>query len=186
MPYEIVAEYFGGIVVLKPSVFHDERGYFLESFQEQEFRRLGLPTVFRQDNHSRSHQGVLRGLHFQWDEPMGKLLRVSRGEITLTELDIRHKSPTLRQHISFSVSDVNNHIVWIPPGFANGFLVTSDFADVHYKCTALHNAHAEGAIRWNSCGIDWGIEHPVMSQKDAKAESLEQWLEKDESRNFSL
>lgn len=184
MSLEIHSTHLDGIVVLSPRVFRDDRGMFMESYREDVFSVLGLPTHFVQDNHSRSKKGVLRGMHFQWDKPMGKLLRVTHGAIELVELDIRCDSPTRGQHVSLVVDDVNNNIVWIPPGFANGFLVLSDEADVQYKCTQTYNPAAEGSIRWNSFGKNWDESRPLLSDKDANAQSLEEWFIRPESQHF--
>lgn len=186
MPLSIHSTHLGGVTVLAPQVFRDHRGFFLESFSEQAFREAGLPSTFVQDNHSRSAKGVLRGMHFQWDEPMGKLLRVVRGAIELVELDIRVDSPTRGRHVSLRVDDVNNHVVWIPPGFANGFLVLSDEADVCYKCTALYNPGAEGSIRWDSFGMAWSTGNPLLSAKDEAAMHMDEWFAKPEARLFSM
>lgn len=178
--FTVEFEALDGIVVLRPTVFRDERGYFLESFNAREFAALGLPTEFVQDNTSFSVRHVLRGLHFQWDPPMGKLLRVCSGCVQLVEVDIRPNSPTCGQHVTFEVSDENMRIVWIPPGFANGFLVLSDTAIVHYKCTAFYNPQGEGALRWNDpeLGIPWQLDgaEPILSAKDAAAMTLHELL----------
>ncbi|MFM8179134.1 MAG: dTDP-4-dehydrorhamnose 3,5-epimerase [Candidatus Kapaibacterium sp.] len=186
MSLTIHSTHLDGIVVLSPRIFRDARGMFLESYHEKVFADLGLPTEFVQDNHSRSSKGVLRGMHFQWSEPMGKLLRVTRGAIELVELDIRVDSPTYGQHVTIPVDDVDNRIVWIPPGFANGFLVLSEVADVLYKCTALYNPQAEGSVRWDSFGKEWPTASPVLSDKDAAAMSLQEWSERPEARLFKM
>lgn len=186
MPLEVIAEHLNGLKVLKPAVFHDNRGFFTESFSARDFEALGLPTHFPQDNHSRSNRGVLRGMHFQWDAPMGKLMRVVRGAILLVEVDIRHGSTTLGQSVSIELDDRNNHMVWVPPGFANGFYVRSAEADVTYKCTAGYNPKAESGIRWNSFGFNWPDAKPNVSDKDQIAQSLEEWLSRPESQAFRL
>lgn len=186
--FEIVARALDGIVVLRPTVFRDERGFFLESFNAREFAELSLPTDFVQDNMSWSRRGVLRGLHFQWDRPMGKLLRVCTGRIQLVEVDIRPDSPHCGRHWSAELSADDHAIVWIPPGFANGFLVLSTEAIVQYKCTAFYNPHGEGAIRWNDPALDisWQSDtEPIVSDKDRHAMTLQQWLERPESHTFS-
>lgn len=168
-----------GIVVLAPQVWKDHRGHFLECFNAREFAEIGLPTEFVQDNVSRSRCGVLRGLHFQWDPPMGKLLQVLSGRVQLVELDIRPLSPHCGKHITLELSDEAPRLVWIPPGFANGFLVLSEQAVVHYKCTAFYNPNGEGAIRWNDPAIDiaWAWEStPIVSERDATAPTLAEWL----------
>ncbi len=186
MALEIISEHLNGIKVLKPSVFHDSRGYFTESFSARDFEALGLPTHYPQDNHSRSIAGVLRGMHFQWDVPMGKLLRVIRGAITLVEVDIRHNSPTVKQSVAIEIDDINNYMVWVPPGFANGFYVRSAEADVYYKCTSQYNPKTESGIRWNSFGMQWPSDQPLVSEKDDKAQSVDEWLAREEAKYFSI
>jgi dTDP-4-dehydrorhamnose 3,5-epimerase len=183
MAFHIEHEFLNGIVVLKPDVFGDHRGFFMESYRSDFFAELGLPTDFKQDNHSRSSKGVLRGLHFQWAEPMGKLIRVTRGSVQLVEVDIRRDSPTLGDYISIEVSEDNKRIVWVPAGFANGFLTLSDTAEMQYKCTATWNPKAEGSISWkdSQIGIEWLNETPLLSEKDANAQSLQEWIAKPES-----
>lgn len=186
--FDIEMTALGGIVVLRPTVFTDARGYFLESYNAREFEQLGLPTHFVQDNLSLSKQGVIRGLHFQWDPPLGKLLRVIVGRIQLVELDIRIGSPYVGKHVTLELSQENHRTVWIPPGFANGFLVLSPTAVVHYKCTAFYNPHAEGAIRWDDpeLGIEWQLDGtPIVSDKDARGMSLRQWLEHPAAASFA-
>lgn len=188
MAFQIEQEFLNGIVVLKPDVFGDHRGFFMESYRSDFFADLGLPTDFKQDNHSRSSKGVLRGLHFQWAEPMGKLIRVTRGTVQLVELDIRKDSPTLGQYISIEVSEENKRLVWVPAGFANGFLTLSDIAEMQYKCTALWNPKAEGSISWkdSDVAIEWLNKSPLLSDKDANAQSLQEWIAKPESDELSL
>ncbi|MCX7929144.1 MAG: dTDP-4-dehydrorhamnose 3,5-epimerase [Chlorobi bacterium] len=183
--FEIVASALDGILVLQPTVFYDTRGAFLECFNAQEFAQLGLPTNFVQDNMSVSRYGVLRGLHFQWDPPMGKLLRVCCGHIQLVEVDIRPDSPSCGMHWSIELTANEHQLIWIPPGFANGFLVLSSEAIVQYKCTAFYNPTGEGAIRWNDPSLDigWNLDsEPITSEKDRNAMTLQQWLARSESR----
>lgn len=186
MSFKIESEHLNGVVILKPDVYGDARGFFMESYNANDFKALGLPTNFQQDNHSRSAKDVLRGLHFQWDEPMGKLIRATQGSIMLVEVDIRPGSPTLGQHIMIELSDENKRIAWVPPGFANGFLVTSDIADVQYKCTVTYNPKCETGIRWNDpqLHIQWAISSPTLSAKDAVAQSLDEWLQRPEAEVF--
>lgn len=178
------SEYLNGLVVIEPKVFKDQRGFFMESYEEESFREAGVSSSFVQDNHSRSQKGVIRGMHFQWEKPMGKLLRVARGAIELVELDIRRKSPTFGEWISLDINDENKRIVWIPAGFANGFRVISDVADVLYKCTEAYNPKAEGSIRWDSFGKQWDTESPLLSEKDKNAQTFEEWLTREESELF--
>jgi dTDP-4-dehydrorhamnose 3,5-epimerase len=187
MRTEIESEHLNGVkVLIHPEVFEDERGFFIEVFREDEFKRLGLPTNFVQDNHSRSKKGVLRGLHFQWDPPMAKLMRVTQGSAFLVAVDIRKGSPTLGQWYGTEVSAQNKKQVWAPAGFARGFCVLSDYAEIQYKVTGIYNNKAESGILWNdpAIGIKWPITDPVLSDKDRNAQTLEQWLADPRSENF--
>ena len=181
-------EFLNGLKLFEPKVFYDERGFFMESFRADELAALGIDGVFVQDNHSKSKKDVFRGLHFQWDKPQGKLIRVTRGAAMFVELDIRHDSPTLGKHIKVELNEENKNILWVPPGFANGFLALEDNTDVLYKCTAVWNGKAEGSIRWNdkSLDIELGIAAPVISDKDKNAQSLAEWLHRPESKTFCI
>lgn len=174
------------VVVVVPSVFRDDRGYFMETYRRDFFQDNDLPRDFVQDNHSRSTRGVLRGLHFQWDPPMGKLMRVSLGTAFLVAVDIRPGSPTLGQWFGVEASAENRRQVWAPAGFARGFCVLSDVAEIQYKCTGMYNNKAESGIRWDdpAIGIEWPLKDPVLSQKDKSAQSLADWLARPESKNF--
>ena len=165
---------FDAVMILRPERFVDHRGHFEETYRADVCLRYGIPTDFVQDNFSHSAHGVLRGMHYQHDQPMGKMLRVSRGQIQLVEVDIRKGSTTYGKHVSIDVSDKNGRVVWIPPGFANGFAVISDVADVSYKCTALYNPAGEGAINAMDpvLNIRWLVDEPIMSEKDKNAEYL--------------
>lgn len=178
----------GDVVVIVPEIFEDERGFFTEVYREDQFKELGLPTNFVQDNHSRSARGVLRGLHFQWEPPMGKLMRVTFGEAFLVAVDIRKDSPTLGQWYGELVTTKNKKQIWAPAGFARGFVVLSDFAEIQYKCTGIYNNKAESGILWNDpkIGIEWPIENPILSDKDKNAQTLDEWLNKSESENFKI
>lgn len=187
MSFRIESRHLGGdVVVLAPDVFGDQRGFFMETFRADHFRALGLPDGFPQDNQSRSQRGVVRGLHFQWDPPMGKLMRVTLGHALLMAVDIRKGSPTLGQWFGIEVSEENKKQVWAPPGFARGFCVLSDFADVQYKCTATYNPKAESGIRWDdpAIGIKWPVSQAIVSEKDRTARTLQQWLASPESDSF--
>lgn len=178
----------GAVVVVKPEVFRDDRGFFMESYRRDQFAALGLPTEFDQDSHSRSRRGVLRGLHFQWDPPMGKLMRVTLGAAYLVAVDIRSDSPTLGQWFGLEVSAENALQVWAPAGFARGFCVLSDWAEVQYKCTGIYNSKAESGIRWNDpeLAIHWPVKDPLVSAKDAQAQTLAEWLRRPEAANFRI
>ena len=174
------------VKIIIPQVFEDQRGFFTETFRSDQFAELGLPTNFVQDNHSRSAKGVLRGLHFQWEPPMGKLMRVTLGSAYLVAVDIRKGSPTLGKWFGIEVSALNKLQVWAPAGFARGFCVLSDFAEIQYKCTGLYNQSAESGILWNDpkIGIEWPIKDPILSEKDKNAKTLNAWLESADSDNF--
>src|ERR1700692_3689966 len=145
------------VVIVVPEIFQDQRGFFTETFRVDQFKALGLPTEFVQDNHSRSAKGVVRGLHFQWDPPMGKLMRVTVGSAFLVRVDIRRGAPTLGKWGGVEASTENRRQVWAPAGFARGFCALSDGTEIQYKCTGIYNARAEGAIRWNDTlmGVPW-------------------------------
>jgi dTDP-4-dehydrorhamnose 3,5-epimerase len=187
MQISIESRHLGDLVVLVSDVFQDGRGFFMETYREDQFKTLVLPHRFAQDNHSRSAKDVLRGLHFQWDPPMGKLMRVSLGAAFLVAVDIRRGSPTCGKWFGLEVTAENRRQVWAPAGFARGFCVLSEFAEIQYKCTGVYNSKAESAICWNDpqIAIQWPISTPSLSQKDQKAQTLEQWLAKPESHNFS-
>jgi dTDP-4-dehydrorhamnose 3,5-epimerase len=188
MEFRIESKSLRDVVVVVPEIFQDDRGFFLETYREDQFRALGLPTQFVQDNHSRSAKGVIRGLHFQWEPPMGKLMRVSLGSAFLVAVDIRKGSPSLGQWVGVEASAENRRQVWAPAGFARGFCVLSDFAEIQYKCTGIYNGKAESGILWNDpeIGIAWPISdsEAQLSDKDRKAPTLAQWLASPNSANF--
>lgn len=175
------------VLLLEHEVFEDARGFFMEVYKRDAFRDLGLPEQFSQLNHSRSARHVIRGLHFQFDRPMAKLMRVTEGEAFLVAVDIRHESPRLGDWVGEVVSAENKRQLWAPAGFARGFCVLSDFAQIEYLCTAVYNPAGETGIRWNDpdVGIEWPVKEPVLSEKDANAQSLHEWLGRPESRTFS-
>jgi dTDP-4-dehydrorhamnose 3,5-epimerase len=188
MQIRLESRHLGEVAVLVPDVFQDSRGFFMETFRTDQFKQLGLPTEFVQDNHSRSARGVLRGLHFQWDPPMGKLMRVTLGAAFLVAVDVRKGSPTLGQWVGVEASAENRRQVWAPAGFARGFCVVSEFAEIQYKCTGLYSNKAESGIRWDDpkIGIKWPVTDPSLSEKDRNAQTLEQWLARPESNNFRI
>ncbi|MEP6607073.1 MAG: dTDP-4-dehydrorhamnose 3,5-epimerase [Burkholderiaceae bacterium] len=172
---EIVPTALPDVLLIKPKVWSDERGFFLESWNEHAFERAGLQVHFRQDNHSRSVRNVVRGLHYQLDRPQGKLVRCTRGVVFDVAVDLRRSSPTFRRWIGIVLSERNQQMLWIPPGFAHGFLVTSDEADVHYKASELYDARSDRAVLWNDpqLAIDWPLSGaPLLSKKDGDAPSL--------------
>jgi len=177
------------VLVVEHEVFEDERGFFMEVYRADQFAAhagLGLPSTFVQLNHSRSMRGVTRGLHFQWDPPMGKLMRVARGEAFLVAVDIRPDSPTLGRYESIIASERNHLQLWAPACFARGFCVLSDIAEIEYLTTGTYNSGAESGVRWDDprIGIDWPIREPILSRKDAEAQSLAEWLERPEAQAF--
>jgi dTDP-4-dehydrorhamnose 3,5-epimerase len=188
MENKIEERLLGDVVVIVPDIFQDSRGFFMETFREDQFRALGLPSHFAQDNHSRSVRGVVRGLHFQWDPPMGKLMRVTMGCAFLVAVDIRKGSPTLGKWVGIEASTENRRQVWAPAGFARGFCVLSDVAEIQYKCTGIYSNKGESGIRWDDpeIGIEWPIQDAVLSEKDRNAQTLAQWLSRPEATNFSL
>lgn len=186
MEIRVESPHLGDVVVLVPQVFEDERGFFMETFRADRFKALGLPYEFLQDNHSRSGKGVVRGLHFQWNPPMGKLMRVTYGSAFLVAVDIRKGSPTLGQWSGREVSAANKRQIWAPAGFARGFCVLSNVCEIQYKCTGVYNPKAEGGIRWNDpeIGIQWPTQDPLLSAKDAHAPTLREWLAGADSEHF--
>jgi len=160
------------IILIELPVFKDSRGYFLERFHKEKFEVAGLPTNFVQDNHSKSAPNVLRGLHYQAaPAPQGKLVGVTQGKIWDVAVDIRKNSPNFGKYCAAELSDENNCLLWIPPGFAHGFCVLGEqTADVLYKCTALYHPTAEGGIRWDdpTANIKWPIKNPLLSPRDEK------------------
>ncbi|MGH9717538.1 MAG: dTDP-4-dehydrorhamnose 3,5-epimerase [Candidatus Acidiferrales bacterium] len=188
MDFKIESQHMRDVAVIVPDIFQDSRGFFTETYREDKFRELGLASHFVQDNHSRSAKGVVRGLHFQWEPPMGKLMRVTFGSAFLVAVDIRKGSPTLGRWVGVEASVENRRQVWAPAGFARGFCVLSDFAEIQYKCTGLYSNKAESGILWNDTeiGIEWPIppEEAQLSGKDTKAQTLAQWLASPNSGHF--
>ena len=164
-----------GVRVIEPRVHGDERGFFIETFQAERYRsEAGIELPFVQDNHSRSMRGVLRGLHAQQPRPQGKLVRVARGEVFDVAVDIDPASKTFGQWAGEILSDTNHKQFWVPPGYAHGFVVLSDYADFEYKCTDYYEPKAEIGVIWNDpeIGIEWPLENPKLSAKDLKLPSL--------------
>ncbi|MNO60025.1 dTDP-4-dehydrorhamnose 3,5-epimerase [compost metagenome] len=166
------------VLIIEPKVFADDRGFFYESFNARAFREAaGFHAEFVQDNHSRSQRGVLRGLHYQLEHPQGKLVRVTAGEILDISVDIRQSSPTFGRWVAVRLSAQNNRQLWMPAGFAHGFVVLSDFAEVLYKTTDYYTPSAERCIRWDDpdLAIDWQIaEPPQLSAKDQAGKRLKE------------
>ncbi|ABI57660.1 dTDP-4-dehydrorhamnose 3,5-epimerase [Alkalilimnicola ehrlichii MLHE-1] len=159
------------VILVKPDVFGDERGFFMETWQRRKFAEGGIDHDFVQDNHSRSVKGTLRGLHYQIRQPQGKLVRVTAGSVFDVAVDLRRGSPTFGQWAGEHLSADNHHMLWVPPGFAHGFYVTSETADFQYKCSDYYAPEHEHCIRWDDpeLGIDWPLSDngaPLVSEKD--------------------
>ncbi len=177
-----------GLVVIEPKIMADERGFFLEIYRQDALAAQGIDAVFVQANHSFSKPGVLRGLHFQWDKPLGKLIRIISGQAFVVAVDIRKKSATCKKWFSTELSSKNKKMLFVPPGFASGFCTRGDGVDVEYQYTALYNPLGESNIIWNdpAIGITWPIENPNLSPRDANASSLAAWLTRPESDDFGI
>ncbi|OLO03621.1 MULTISPECIES: dTDP-4-dehydrorhamnose 3,5-epimerase [Salinicola] len=164
------------VVLMTPRVFGDERGFFLETFRHSEFVEHCGDHRFVQDNHSKSGQGILRGLHYQLQHPQGKLVRVTRGEVYDVAVDLRRSSPTFGRWVGALLSEDNRQMLWVPPGFAHGFYVTSEVAEFQYKCTDYYAPGDEYSLHWNDpqLAIDWPLvgDEPVTSDKDEQGSSL--------------
>ena len=170
---QIIDTALADVKILEPKVFGDERGFFLESWNQQFFADNGLPATFVQDNHSRSQQGVLRGLHYQIKNPQGKLVRVSQGEVFDVAVDMRQSSAQFGHWAGVLLSESNKRQLWVPPGFAHGFYVVSPSADFQYKCTDYYAPEYERSLLWNDArvGVEWPIvdgQAPVLAAKDAE------------------
>jgi dTDP-4-dehydrorhamnose 3,5-epimerase len=165
-----------GVLIIEPKVFGDPRGFFMETWNAAAFAHAGLNLTFVQDNHSRSQNGVLRGLHFQNPGPQGKLVRVTRGAVFDVAVDLRRSSPMFGQWVGVELSAANHRMLWVPEGFAHGFITLEDDTDFLYKCTAPYAPQSEHTLAWDdpAVGIDWplGSVEPVISDKDARGLSL--------------
>lgn len=167
------------VKIIEPKVFGDERGFFVETFSQARYEdMLGIPMNFVQDNHSRSQKNVLRGLHFQTEQPQGKLVRCVGGSVLDIAVDIRPDSPTFKQWVGVELSAENKKQLWIPAGLAHGFLVLSELADFEYKCTDYYHPESEKCLVWNDpeIGINWGLNHPILSPKDAQGKLLSELM----------
>ncbi len=187
MPFTIEPTALPEVRLVRPRLFPDERGWFAEVLRTDWFAELGLPTAFAQVNQSRSVRGVVRGLHFQWDPPQGKLMRVVTGRAFMVAADVRPGSPTLGQVVTVDASADEPLLFWAPATFARGFAALSDVAEIEYFCTAPYNPASETAVRWDDpdLGIPWPVTDPVLSPKDASAGTLEDWLARPESAAFA-
>ena len=159
-----------GVCLIEPSVFEDERGFFLESYHEIKFAEIGIKDRFVQDNHAKSIKGTLRGLHYQIEHPQAKLCRVIRGEVLDVVVDIRPQSPHFAKWEKVILSDSNRRMIYVPAGFAHGYLVLSQTAEFLYKCSDFYRPEYERGLAWNDpvVGINWGIDAPILSDKDRR------------------
>ena len=174
---EVISTNIVDVKIIKPKVFGDARGFFLETFEQKRYQEmLGIELNFVQDNHSRSQKNVLRGLHFQKKNPQGKLVRVVRGEVFDVAVDIRKDSPTYGKWVGVTLTEHNKTQLWIPPGLAHGFAVLSDIADFEYKCTNYYDPKSEGCLLWNdpTVNISWPISNPLLSTKDKLGKTLQE------------
>ena len=165
-----------GVLLIKPKVWGDARGYFVETWQQQRYEAAGINLPFVQDNHSMSTRGILRGLHYQKTRPQGKLVSVSLGSVFDVAVDIRRDSPTFGKWYGVELTQQNQWQLWVKPGLAHGFVVTSDIAHFHYKCTEYYCPEDEASIRWNDpdIGVVWPVAEPLLSAKDSVAPSWAQ------------
>ena len=168
---DVVVTPIVGVLLIKPKVWGDARGYFVETWQKERYVAAGINWPFVQDNHSKSTCGILRGLHYQKTRPQGKLVSVSLGSVFDVAVDIRQNSPTFGSWYGVELTQENQWQLWIAPGLAHGFVVTSQFAHFHYKCTDFYCPEDEGSIRWNdpAIGITWPMSEPILSEKDCHA-----------------
>jgi len=159
-----------GILLIEPNIYADDRGFFLESFEQERYRELGIVEEFVQDNHSRSSKNVLRGMHFTRNRPQAQIITVMRGKIFDVAVDIRKNSPTFGQWFGIELSDQGPRQIYMTHGFAHGFCVLSDHADLHYKVSQLYDPNDEGGLIWNDSDvkIDWPIKEPIVSERDAR------------------
>jgi dTDP-4-dehydrorhamnose 3,5-epimerase len=186
VPFSIEPTSIPEVLIVRPQLFADDRGWFAEILRTDHFEPLGLPTRLVQVNQSRSTRGVVRGLHFQWDPPQGKLMRVVTGRALMVAADIRPGSPTLGQHVAVEGSADEPFLFWAPACFARGFCVISDVAEIEYFCTGAYNAACESGIRWDdpTLAIRWPVAEPRTSPKDGAAGTLADWLARPESAAF--
>jgi dTDP-4-dehydrorhamnose 3,5-epimerase len=167
------------VVIIEPELIGDSRGLFTELYQRDRYAAIGIARSFVQDNLSRSVEGVLRGLHLQNPRPQGKLVTVLYGSILDVAVDVRVGSPTFGEHVKVHLSDENRRQLWVPRGFAHGFVVFSEVADFHYKCDAFHSPPDEIVLRWNDpeLGIDWGRNSPIISERDRQGRTLSELVD---------
>ncbi len=175
-----------GLFLIEPDVYEDDRGFLMVVHREDFFKDQGIPVYFVQENQSRSKKDVLRGLHFQWDPPLGKLIRVTQGITFMVAVDIRKTSRTFGQWLGMEIGATNKKELYASPGFATGFCSLADSTDVQYRYTALYNPAGEGTILWNDSrvGIKWPLEKAIISERDKKALTLAEWSTRKESDLF--
>lgn len=173
----IIETILPGVLIIEPDVFGDSRGFFLETYQQQRYTEAGITDLFIQDNHSHSARGVLRGLHLQINKPQGKLVWVDNGSVFDVAVDINPESDTFGQHVALELSDENHTQMYIPPGYAHGFLVLSETADFYYKCTEYYYPDDQDGIIWNDpdLNIDWPIKNPELSARDQQLPTLQEF-----------
>ena len=174
---EVVATPIAGVLLIKPKIWGDARGYFVETWQQERYATAGIDLPFVQHNHSKAAYGILRGLHFKKTRPQGKLVNVSLGSVFDVVVDIRRGSPSFGQWHGVELTQDNQWQLWVPPGLAHGFTVTSESAHFHYKCTEYYCPEDEGAIRWNDpdLGVVWPVDQPMLSSKDKIAPSWQEF-----------
>lgn len=163
-----------GLILIEPDIFKDDRGFFLETYSYEKYKNIGIDCMFVQDNHSKSIKNTIRGLHFQISPGQAKLIRVINGEIFDVAVDVRPESPTFGQHQSVILNSNNHHQFFIPVGFAHGFAVLSDTAEVVYKCSSVYDKNTESGIYYNDLGINWPVNNPVLSDRDINAKSFKE------------
>ena len=170
----VIATDIPEVLIIEPKIFGDQRGFFVETYQFRRYAEFGISRPFVQDNMSRSTYGVLRGLHLQNPSPQGKLVSVMRGSVLDVAVDVRVGSPNFGRHVAVELSEENRRQLWVPRGFAHGFVVLSETADCFYKCDDLYSPKDELVVRWNdpAIGIDWGLANPSLSPRDAAAPLL--------------
>lgn len=181
---EVAATPLAGVMLIKPRIWGDSRGYFVETWQQERYAAAGIDGPFVQDNHSMSTCGILRGLHFQKTRPQGKLVSVSLGKVFDVAVDIRPGSPTLGQWYGVELTQDNQWQLWVPPGMAHGFVVTSQVAHFHYKCTDYYCPEDEGGIRWDDpdLAVAWPVTQPLLSEKDQQTPSWREFLAGSQAR----
>jgi dTDP-4-dehydrorhamnose 3,5-epimerase len=177
-----------GVQVFQAKNFHDDRGFLLQSWVKQDLEAMGIPADFKQAIQTFSKRGVARGLHFQWQPPMGKLVRCIRGGVIDVVVDVRHGSPTLGKHVAVELTGKNHNVIWVPPGFAHGTFALEDDTIVLYECSGEHGPGNEGGIRWDdpALGIAWPKLSPTVSDKDKVAPTLAEWLDDPRSKHFQF